>query len=125
MYGSLVDITAVDIDVEEYLNHIGTVFRAFREQDSGCLSYGVLAEGSRWFVKHSEEERGIASLRRALHLNSAIQHPALPRLQNSFSIPGGLALVYEWVPGYLWRQGILPMSGLLMTLGLQLLVFAR
>lgn len=32
---------------------IREVFRASREQDSGCVSYGVFAGGKRWFVKHS------------------------------------------------------------------------
>jgi serine/threonine-protein kinase len=104
MRDSLTEICAIDVDIERYLGQIGKVFRAFREQDSGCLSYGVLIQGGRWFVKHSDEPRGIASLRRAFHLNSTVQHPALPRLHNSFDSPGGFALVYEWVPGYLWRE---------------------
>jgi serine/threonine-protein kinase len=104
MSDSLTEICAIDVEIEPYLEQIGEVFRAFREQDSGCLSYGVLTQGRRWFVKHSDEPRGIASLRRAFHLNSTVQHTALPRLHNSFNTPGGFALVYDWAPGYLWRE---------------------
>ena len=63
------------------------------------MSYGVFADGDRWFVKPSTDPSIVESLRRALRLNSVVQHPALPRLQNSLSIPGGMALVYEWAPG--------------------------
>ena len=65
------------------------------------MSYGVLAGGRRWFVKHSDDPRGMASLRRAQVLHSKIQHQDLPRLRNTFETPGGLALVQDWVPGEL------------------------
>ena len=68
-------------------------------QDSGTISYGVFADGERWFVKPSTDPSIVASLRRALRLNSVVQHPVLPRLHKAFSIPGGIALVYEWAPG--------------------------
>ena len=58
-----------------------------------------LVDGRRWFVKPSVEQDIVESLHRALYLNTKVHHPALPRLHNSFLIPGGLALVYEWVPG--------------------------
>jgi serine/threonine-protein kinase len=93
--------------IEVYLTQIGQVFRAFREQDSGNLAYGVLvadgapSDGQRWFVKHSSEPRAIASLRRAQALNRQVQHPALPRFYNAFATVDGLALVYEWAPGEL------------------------
>jgi serine/threonine protein kinase len=109
----LTEIPRIDIDIESYLNQIGTIFRvfAFPLQDSGCVSYGVLAQGQRCFVKHSDEPRGIASLRRARHINAAVQHDALPRLHNSFETPGGLALVYDWVPGELLRNYTRPAGG--------------
>ena len=98
---SLTSINKVDVDIETYLAEAGEVFRAFRDQDSGCVSYGVLAGGRRRFVKHSDDPRGMASLRRAQVLHSRIQHRALPRLRNVFETPGGLALVQDWVPGEL------------------------
>ncbi|WDV51929.1 hypothetical protein PV963_16880 [Streptomyces coeruleorubidus] len=42
---------------EPYLRTVGEVFRAFRDQDSSCVSYGVrLADGERWFVKEATTE---------------------------------------------------------------------
>jgi serine/threonine protein kinase len=91
----------IDTGIEDYLLEEGHIFRAFRDQDSGCVSYGVEAGGRRWFVKHSDEPRGLASLRRAEHLAAVAHHPALPRLRNTIETPGGLALVYDWAPGEL------------------------
>jgi len=94
----------IDVDVEQYLSQVGEVFEAFREQDSGCVSFGVLAAGRRWFVKHSSDPRAIAGLERARALHAAVQHPALPALHHSFRTPDGLALVLDWVPGELLRD---------------------
>ena len=99
MVHPLAEIRRIDVDIERYLGQVGTIFRAFRIQDSGCVSYGVLAGEERWFVKHSTVHRGIASLRRAIHINSVVRHQALPRLHNAFDTPVGLALVYDWVTG--------------------------
>lgn len=96
---ALTGITHMDTELAAYLEQVGRVFCAFAEQDSGCIAYGVLSEGRRWFVKHSDEPRGIASLRRAIHVNRLVRHPALPRLYHTFTTPAGLALVYQWVPG--------------------------
>lgn len=96
---SLDTVASVDRDIETYLRTQGEIFRAFREQDSDCISYGVLVDGRRWFVKHSQTPRGMASLERAQHVYRAVQHPALPRLHNAFETPGGLAIVLDWLPG--------------------------
>ena len=95
----LTSVASIDTPVEAYLREVGEVFRVFGHQDSGTTSYGVLVDGRRWFVKPSDDPSIAESLRRALHLNTRVRHPALPRLHNSFLVPGGLALVYEWVPG--------------------------
>ena len=98
-YHPITEVTEIDVAVETYLRSVGGVFRTFPHQDSGTISYGVFADGERWFVKPSTDPSIIASLRRAQRLNTVVQHRALPRLQNAFSIPGGIALVYEWAPG--------------------------
>ena len=95
----LTSVASIDTPVEAYLREVGEVFQAFPRQDSGTTFYGVLVDGQRWFVKSSGDPSIVESLRRALHLNTRVRHPALPRLHNSFLVPGGLALVYEWVPG--------------------------
>jgi len=81
MPDSLVDAVSVEVDIETYLYSVGEVFRAFRDQDSACISYGVLSAGRRWFVKHSDHPQGLASLERAYNLNTAVRHEAMPRLQ--------------------------------------------
>jgi hypothetical protein len=98
MTNSLTETTTIDMPIEAYLRDVGEVFTAFRQQGSGTVSYGVLADGNRWFVKQSTVPSIVESLRRALHLNATVQHHALPRLRHSFETPGGLALVYDWVP---------------------------
>jgi serine/threonine-protein kinase len=95
----LTEVTAIDVPVEQYLRESGEVFQAFRHQDSGTTSYGVLVEGERWFVKPSDHPSIVESLRRALHLNTTVRHPALPRFRHTFETPGGLELVYDWVQG--------------------------
>ena len=97
--GSLIENNTINTDIEVYLSQVGEVFQAFRDQDSGCVSYGVWSDGKRWFVKHSQDPRGIASLKRAGHLYATIQHPALPHLRNTFQTPGGFTLVLDWQPG--------------------------
>jgi serine/threonine-protein kinase len=95
---------AIDVDIETYLGQVGEVLQAFREHDSGCVSYGVLWQGRRWFVKHSRDPRAIKGLERARALHMAVQHLALPGLHHSFRTPDGLALVFDWVPGELLRR---------------------
>jgi serine/threonine-protein kinase len=47
----LLDVDEIP-ETDPYLREVGEVFRAYREQDSGCVSYGVrLPDGKRWFVK--------------------------------------------------------------------------
>ncbi len=99
MSPTLMDTSGIDGDVETYLNQVGDIFRVFRWQDSGCVSYGVQSEGKRWFVKYSDQAQGIQSLRGAETLYSQVQHPALPNLHNVITTPQGLALVFDWLPG--------------------------
>jgi len=96
---SLTGNNIIYTDIEVYLSQVGEVFQAFRDQDSGCVSYGVWSDGKRWFVKHSQEPRGIASLKWAEHLYTTMQHPVLPHLRNTFQTPGGFTLVLDWQPG--------------------------
>jgi serine/threonine protein kinase, bacterial len=97
--GSLTEVSRIDREIEAYLTEKGEIFRAFRRQDSGCISYGVDTGEQRWFVKYSQELGGIESLQRARKIYSTVRHPALPQIHNSFEIPHGLALVLDWLPG--------------------------
>ena len=99
MVTSILEVKSIQIHIESYLNRAGEVFKTYREQDSRCVSFGLCSEGRRWFVKHSDDPRGMESLRRARYLHTSVHHPALPHLWNDFETPCGLALVYDWLPG--------------------------
>ncbi|MFJ9592403.1 serine/threonine protein kinase [Streptomyces virginiae] len=85
--------------VDAYIADIGTVFRTFADQDSGCVSYGVLVDGRSWFVKNASAPAAVSSLRRAVSVHQAVSHPAITPLLHSITTDEGLALVYPWVPG--------------------------
>ena len=111
----LTEITAIDMPIEAYLRDVGEVFTVFGQQGSGTTSYGVIADGDRWFVKQSDNPSIVESLSRALHLHTTVQHHALPRLRHSFETPGGLAFVYGWVPGEVLTTHVSPESSVAMT----------
>ncbi|MFI6489206.1 serine/threonine protein kinase [Streptomyces sp. NPDC050564] len=85
--------------LETYLEEVGTVFRAFRDQDSGCVSFGVAVDDKPWFVKGATTPSATASLRRAVEVHDAVRHGAVVPLRHHFRVRGGLALVYPWVEG--------------------------
>ena len=92
MPNSLATVTKIQMDIEDCLRSVGEVFRAFRDQDSTRISYGVLSSERRWFVNHSNHPRGLASLERVCNLNMNVRHAALPRLSNRFETVNGVAL---------------------------------
>lgn len=94
----LLDVDFVEL-LEPYLEGVGHVFQVFREQDSGCVSYGVAVGSEQWFVKSAVTSAGVASLHRALDVHRAVQHPVIVPLRHHFPIKDGLALVYPWVEG--------------------------
>ena len=86
---------------EPYLRRVGEVFRTFREQDSGCVSYGVqLPDGERWFVKEATTAPAQASLDRAWAFHQAVRHPAIVPQLHRIAVPDGRAAVV--MP---WRHG--------------------
>lgn len=87
---------------EPYLRTVGKVFRAFREQDSGCVSYGVqLPDGERWFVKEATTSAAQASLDSAWAFHRAVRHPAIvPQLHRiAVTDSGRTAAVMPWHDG--------------------------
>ena len=74
-------------------------FVVFDAQDSGCLSYGVEAEGSRWFVKRAVRADARASLTRAAGLHAAVRHDAVVRPVHVLDGVDGPTLVYPWCDG--------------------------
>jgi serine/threonine-protein kinase len=95
----LLDTVRIDEGMSAFLQRIGTVFKVFDKQDSGCVSYGVRIEGTKWFVKHTERPEAIQWMRNAVSFNSELLHRCLPRLRNAFDTANGFALVYDWVEG--------------------------
>jgi serine/threonine-protein kinase len=96
---------------EEHLAAVGTIFARFDRQDSGNVSYGVAAGGTRYFVKTAgrpdddtpflpHPER-VDLLRNAARLGRSYSHPALPRFHGAIESPHGPMLVYDWADGEL------------------------
>lgn len=83
----------------------------FDQQDSGNVSYGVEANGERWFVKTAgdpadarpflDHAARVALLRNAARLAASCTHPALTRLRDAIESPSGPLLVYDWFDGEL------------------------
>jgi serine/threonine protein kinase, bacterial len=96
----------------DFLGRVGRVFAVFdsRTQDSGNVSFGVEAQGRRWFVKTagdpaaatflSHAER-VALLANAERLARDFRHPALPALIAVGGSAWGPMLIYDWAEGEL------------------------
>ena len=111
----LLEVDRIDQEPDCYLHTIGDVFAVFDEaiQDSGNISYGIRAEGGRYFVKtagrpdnpapylnHTER---VSMLRNAAHLWQGCGYHTLPTLHQVVESPTGPLLVYQWVNGELVR----------------------
>lgn len=100
----LLDLAETE-EVEPCLRSVGEVFRAFRDQDSGCVSYGVrLPDGERWFVKEATTDAAERSLDRAWAFHRAVRHPAIVPQLHRFAVRGrdgddGTAVVMPWRAG--------------------------
>jgi serine/threonine protein kinase, bacterial len=97
----------------DFLKSTSQVFAVFdeRTQDSGNISYGVLAGARRFFVKtagmpenskaHLSHEQRVELLRNAVSFRRSVDHHSFPELLNVIDSPHGPMLVYEWIPGEL------------------------
>lgn len=92
----------------EFADPAASIFARFDKQDSGNVSFGVEADGRRYFVKTSGPPDAIAPLahadRLALlgnaeRLAGSVSHAALTRFARSCAGAWGRALVYEWADG--------------------------
>jgi hypothetical protein len=109
----LTEIKMITQSPGDFLRSTGQVFAVFdeRTQDSGNISYGVLAGDRRFFVKtagmpenskaHLSNEQRVALLRNAVSFRRSVDHHCLPELLNVIETPHGPMLVYEWVLGEL------------------------
>lgn len=111
MNNPLLNVTSINDTPGRYLQNIGHIFALFNTQDSGNISYGVAANGVRYFVKtagdpanpqpYLSHPQRVALLRNAVHLAQSTDHPALARLYHVIESPQGPLLVYEWSNGEL------------------------
>jgi len=93
----------------EWLASLGRVFRAFDQQDSGNIAFGVEKDGRKLFVKYAgarpmdyagDPKDAVLRLEKAVPLYSALEHPRLIRLIDHFrTASGGYAAVFEWFEG--------------------------
>jgi serine/threonine-protein kinase len=74
-------------------------FAVFDEQDSGCVSFGVVRDGRRVFVKVAATAPAARSLRRARALHAAVRHPAIVAPLAAVDERGRTQLTYPWVDG--------------------------
>lgn len=81
------------------LASFGEVFAVFEEQDSGCLSYGVVVEGARWFVKIAPTGSTAALLRSAVRFHHAVRHPVILAPALFADLGSRAGIVYPWVAG--------------------------
>ena len=95
----LLDVTAIDRDIEAYLKQISQTVYPFPEHDSRCQSFQAVVDDQRWFVKYGNIPQTVTWLKQAVHFHAAVQHEALPKLHNAFTTPDGFTLVYDWVDG--------------------------
>ena len=110
---SILEIQTTEQLPDDFLRSVGQVFAMFdeRTQDSGNISYSVLAGPQRLFVKTAgipndpksflSHQQRVALLRNAVSFRRRVDHHTLPKLLNIIESPHGPMLVYEWVPGEL------------------------
>jgi len=95
-----------------FLSKYGKVFRAFDEQGSGNIAFGVQNEDKKFFIKFagSPKENYIANrdsgtvdaasaiefLKRAIPIYVELAHPTLIKYVEAEEIGGGYAAVFEW-----------------------------
>ncbi|MFF3359153.1 serine/threonine protein kinase [Streptomyces sp. NPDC002917] len=86
--------------LEPYLGQVGELFAAFRDQDSGCVSYGVqLAGGERWFVKEALTDAARQSLERGWAFHQAVKHPVIVPQVHRMLVGDRWAVVMPWKDG--------------------------
>lgn len=112
---TLLTTTHTNQEPEDFLRSCGQIMAEFNHsQDSGNWSYGVEANGQRWFVKtagdrHASHHNAFADrvgwLRNAIMVAGSLSHTMLPALRNVVESPGGPLLVYDWAMGELLYAG--------------------
>ncbi len=111
-------VQGIDSDPATFLSHRGKIFATFdeRTQGSGNVSYGVEADGRRYFVKSAgrpdddssylDHGGRVSLLRNAVRLAESSDHRTLSKLRQVVESSLGPMLVYDWVEGENVRQSL-------------------
>jgi serine/threonine-protein kinase len=95
-----------------FLSKYGKVFKAFDEQGSGNIAFGIESDDKMYFVKFAgapkenyianrdsgavDAENAVKMLKIAVPAYKALEHPTLIKFVSAEEIGGGYAAVFEW-----------------------------
>ncbi|MFK3937123.1 serine/threonine protein kinase [Alkalihalobacillus sp. NPDC078783] len=91
-----------------WLQKLGTVCHVFDQQDSGNISFGVMRNGRKQFIKYAgakpihfdgEPKQAVVRLKQAVPLYQTLAHEHLITLQEHFELKDGYAVVFDWQEG--------------------------
>ncbi|MGR5862857.1 hypothetical protein ACT7CY_23500 [Bacillus pacificus] len=84
------------------------MFTVFDQQDSGNISFGIIENGKRYFLKYAgarnleykgKIEDAIQRLMKAKEVYEQIQHPLLVPYINPIQMQNGFCLKFHWIDG--------------------------
>lgn len=91
-----------------FLGRYGRVFQVFAHNDSGNISFGVERDGEKLFIKVAgaptaesclSPAQAVENLRAAAPLYRELAHPALIRLEGTFTQGPLYGAMFQWAPG--------------------------
>lgn len=91
-----------------WLQELGEVFAVFPEQDSGNISFGIVKNGKKTFVKYAgaktvhyagRPEEAIKRLKTSLSIYEHLSHEHLIHFLEAIEVEKGYALLFEWFAG--------------------------
>jgi serine/threonine-protein kinase len=92
----------------DWLNQLGEVFCVFDQQDSGNISFGIVNDGIKSFVKYAgaqtleyteDPQDAVKRLKQAIPVYEDLNHQNLIKLIDHFDIEDGYAGIFEWFEG--------------------------
>lgn len=107
-----IGINKLSLELSEYhdfnwLNEV-EVFTIFDQQDSGNISFGIIENEERYFIKYAgarnleytgELQAAIKRLKEANRVYQQINHPLLIQFIDTFQTEHGYGLKFRWVDG--------------------------
>lgn len=91
-----------------FLKDYDTVFTVFDEQDSGYISFGVIKDDVKYFLKFAGAEtinydgcvdKAIQVLKDSCETYETLKHPSLVNIIDHYEVCGGYLLIFEWFEG--------------------------